>query len=255
MLLSANSGKNEPLSHIDNPNIFMYNKTKQKLFKNFYNFFQKSCSIKPLFPVYKVEQIKIPRRSPRQKGAPLMTDPQIIDLYWSRSEQAIAETDKKYGRYCHYIAYNILSDHSDAEEIVNDTYLKTWNTIPPKRPDPLKGYVGKISNNLALNRYEEKHTAKRGGGQMPLIYEELSECVSGTESDPGEIFTLQETLNKFLASLPEKTRNIFVRRYWYAAPVSEIAKEFHMTESHITVLMLRTRKKLKEYLIKEGFEL
>ena len=106
-----------------------------------------------------------------------MEDKQIVDLYFARSESAIIETEKKYGRYCHYIAYRILENDEDAKEIVNDTYLKTWNTVPPPYPVPLKSYVGMISNQLALNRYEEKNAQKRGGGNIPLIYHELDECI------------------------------------------------------------------------------
>ena len=185
----------------------------------------------------------------------MMEDKQIVDLYWERSEDAIAETDKKYGRYCHYIAYQILSDNEDAEEIVNDTYLKTWNTVPPNRPDPLKGYVGMISNRLALDRYDAKTAKKRGGGQMPAVLHELSECIPDGDSgeDIGQSVALRDALNRFLRSLPQKTRTIFVRRYWYVAPIAEIAEEFGMKESSVAMLMLRTRLKLKDFLGKEGF--
>ena len=184
-----------------------------------------------------------------------MEDRQIVDLYWARSERAITETDKKYGRYCHYIAYQILSDDLDAEEIVNDTYLKTWNTVPPKYPDPLKTYVGMISNQLALNRYDEKTAAKRGGGKMPLIFHELDECLADEEEniDIAEAVVLRDLLNRFIWSLPKKTRNIFVRRYWYASSLAEIAEEYGMRESAVAMLMFRTRQKLREFLQKEGF--
>ena len=183
-----------------------------------------------------------------------MEDRQIVDLYWARSESAITETDKKYGRYCHYIAYQILSDDLDAEEIVNDTYLKTWNTVPPNYPDPLKTYVGMISNQLALNRYDEKTAAKRGGGKMPLIFHELDECLADEESiDIAEAVVLRDLLNRFIWSLPKKTRNIFVRRYWYASSLAEIAEEYGMKESAVAMLMFRTRQKLREFLQKEGF--
>ena len=185
-----------------------------------------------------------------------MEDNQIVDLYWERSETAIAETDKKYGRYCHYIAYQVLSDDEDAKEIVNDTYLKTWNTVPPNRPDPLKGYVGMISNQLALNRYDEKTAQKRGGGKLHLIYHELDECVADVDEseDMGESLALRDALNRFIWSLPQKTRRIFVRRYWYAAPLSEISEEFGMKENAVAMLMFRTRQKLKDFLVEEGFE-
>ena len=184
-----------------------------------------------------------------------MEDRQIVDLYWARSEVAITETDKKYGRYCHYIAYQILCDDMDAEEIVNDTYLKTWNTVPPNYPDPLKTYVGMISNQLALNRYDEKTAAKRGGGKMPLIFHELDECLADEEEsiDIAEAVVLRDLLNRFIWSLPKKTRNIFVRRYWYASSLAEIAEEYGMKESAVAMLMFRTRQKLREFLQKEGF--
>ncbi len=185
-----------------------------------------------------------------------MEDKQIVDLYWERSETTIEETDKKYGRYCHYIAYQILSSNEDAEEIVNDTYLKTWNTVPPNRPDPLKAYVGMISNQLALNRYEEKSAQKRGGGNIPLIYHELDECIADEDEsiDMAEDIALRDVLNRFIRSLPKKTRMIFVRRYWYASSVADIAEEFGMKENAVATLMFRTRLRLKEFLAKEGFE-
>ena len=185
-----------------------------------------------------------------------MEDQQIVDLYFSRSESAITETDRKYGRYCHSIAYNILEDHEDAKEIVNDTYLKAWNTIPPNRPDPLKPYVGMISRHLSLDRYEEYHTQKRGG-QVPLVLEELAECIPDNDSreDIGESVALKDALAKFIRSLPDKTQMIFLRRYWYASSVAEIAEEYGMRENSVNVLLHRTRKKLKDHLQKEGFDL
>ena len=185
-----------------------------------------------------------------------MEDKQIVELYWARSETAISETEKKYGRYCHYIAYQILCNDADAEEIVNDTYLKTWNTVPPMRPDPLKPYVGTISRQLALNRYEAQNTQKRGG-QAPLVLEELSECIPDTDGggDIGESVALSDALTRFLWALPERTRNIFVRRYFYMSPVAEIAEDFAMKESNVTMHLLRTRRKLEQFLKKEGFDL
>ncbi len=182
-----------------------------------------------------------------------MEDDQIVELYFARSESAISETDKKYGRYCRYIANQILANDADAEEIVNDTYLKTWNTVPPNRPDPLKGYVGTISNQLAVNRYYENCAAKRGGGQLQLVFDELSECVSGEDDDFTDELALCDSINRFLAGLPKKSRNIFVRRYWYASSVTDIAKEYGMRENSVSVLLLRTRQRLKAFLEKEGF--
>ena len=185
-----------------------------------------------------------------------MEDKQIVELYWARSETAISETEKKYGRYCHYIAYQILHNDEDAKEVVNDTYLKTWNTIPPGRPDPLKPYVGTISRQLALDVYKKQH-AQRRGGQVSLVLDELSECIPDNDSgaDIGESVALSDALSRFMWALPQRTRNIFVRRYFYMSSVAEIAKDFSMKESNVTMHLLRTRKKLEQFLQKEGFDL
>ena len=185
-----------------------------------------------------------------------MEDKQIVELYLARSETAISETEKKYGRYCHYIAYQILCNDEDAKEVVNDTYLKTWNTIPPQRPDPLKPYVGTISRQLALDEYKEQHAQKRGG-QVPLVLDELSECIPDNDGgmDIGESVALSDALTRFIWALPQRTRNIFVRRYFYMSTITEIAKDFSMKESNVTMHLLRTRKKLEQILKKEGFDL
>lgn len=180
-----------------------------------------------------------------------MDDKQIVNLFWERSESAISETEKKYGRYCHYIAYQILASDEDAKEIVNDTFLKTWKTIPPARPEKLKPYVGMISRQLAFNRYDEQHAKKRG--QMALVLEELAECLP-TDNENGDLISgiaLRDALNAFLRGLPPKTRNIFIRRYWYASSIAEIADEYSMKESSVDMLLLRTRNKLKAHLHKE----
>lgn len=184
-----------------------------------------------------------------------MEDKQIVDLYWARDEAAIAETDRKYGRYCHYIAYQIVSCHEDAEEIVNDTWLRTWNAIPPQRPDPLKPFIGAISRNLALDVWREKHAEKRDG-QVPLALEELSDCVSdpNAQSDVGADAALADALNRFLRSLPAETRSLFVRRYFYMSPLSELARDFGMKESGAAMRLLRVRRRLADYLKKEGFD-
>ncbi len=185
-----------------------------------------------------------------------MEDRQIVDLYLKRSEDAISETEKKYGRYCHYIAYRILENDEDAKEVVNDTYLKTWNTIPPNRPDRLKPYVGMISRQLSLDRYEAGRAQKRGG-QTASVLEELAECIPDGDSreDIGESVALRDALNKFVSSLPDETQRVFIRRYWYTSSISEIARDYSMKEGNVAVLLLRTRKKLKKYLTKEGFEI
>ena len=179
----------------------------------------------------------------------MLDDKQIVDLYWARSEEAITETDKKYGRYCHYIAYQILANNEDAEEIVNDTYLKTWNTVPPHKPDPLKPYVGTISRQLALDAYRAQHTQKRGG-QVPLVLDELIGCIPDKDSgaDIGESVALSDALSRFLRSLPPRNRNIFVRRYFYAQPVGVIAQEMGIGEAKVKVVLHRLREQLKQRL-------
>lgn len=184
-----------------------------------------------------------------------MEDRQIVDLFWARSETAISETEKKYGRYCRYIAYRILDNDEDAKEIENDTYLRAWNSIPPARPNLLKAFLGAISRNLALDRYEKRNTQKRGG-QAELALDELTDCIPNGDDgrELSELTALRDAMNRFIRSLPEKTQCIFVRRYWYSSPISEIAEEFAMKESSVSVLLLRTRKKLKAFLKKEGFD-
>ncbi len=185
-----------------------------------------------------------------------MEDRDIVELYWSRSETAIAETERKYGKYCTYIANRILGNDADAEEVVNDTYLRVWHTIPPNRPESLKTYVGMISRRLALDVYEAQHTQKRNRGEVSLMLDELSECIpdAATASDMGESVALRDALDRFVATLPEKTRVLFLRRYWYAMPLSEIAREASMKESSVATLMFRARRELKKHLKKEGFD-
>ncbi len=181
-----------------------------------------------------------------------MEDAKILELYRQRSEQALEETRHKYNRYCHYIAFQILENDADAEEIVGDTYLKVWNTIPPNCPKSLKAYVGMLARQLSLDAWRANNAQKRSG-QVALVLDELSECISDGRQDLGESLALRDALNRFVRNLPERTRKIFIRRYWYASSIAEIAQDFHMKESAVTVLMLRIRKKLKVFLEKEGF--
>ena len=184
-----------------------------------------------------------------------MTDEKIVALYWERSETAIAETQKKYHGFCTYIARRILCDWEESEEVVNDTYLKVWNTVPPERPDPLKAFLGRVTRQLAINRLERNTAQKRGGGEYPLVLNELEECIPDGNSgeDLEDTLALQTVLNDFLRSLPDKTRNIFIRRYWYLCTIEEIAKGYGMGQSNVKMLLLRTRNKLKQYLEQEGF--
>lgn len=184
-----------------------------------------------------------------------MEDKQIVELYLTRSESAITETQKKYGRYCRYIAHRILGDEEDADEIVNDTLLKAWRTIPPNSPESLRSYVGMLSRQLSLDRYEEYRAQKRGG-QVALVLGELAECIPDRDSgeDIGDSLALRHALNRFVRSLPDKAQGVFVRRYWYACSIAEIAEAYGLKESAVTVLLYRTRRKLKEFLRKEEME-
>lgn len=186
-----------------------------------------------------------------------MDDKQIIDLYWARSENAISETADKYGKYCHYIAYNILFNDEDSEECVNDTYLKAWGVIPPQRPNRLSTFLGKITRNLALDRYKYNSREKRGNGQMPLVLDEIAECVSAADNTEHIIddMVLVDCFNRFLAALPTETRNIFMRRYWFLSSIKEIAADFSISESKTKMTLLRARNELKQLLMKEGIEL
>ena len=183
-----------------------------------------------------------------------MEDQAIVDLYWSRNPEAIQWTGKKYGKYCQAIARNILPDHRDAEECVNDTWLKAWNAMPEDRPRLLAPFLGVITRNLAFNRWRSLHTEKRGGGEMPLVLGELKECVSFSDTvQTLEAAELAEAINCFLCGLPEQACNIFLRRYWFAEPMADIAKRYGMRENTVRTSLFRTRTKLKQYLRKEGF--
>ena len=184
-----------------------------------------------------------------------MEDRQIIKLFLQRSGSAIAATAKKYGSRLLQLAGNILRDPRDAEEAVNDTYLKTWNTVPPHEPDPLRPYIGTISRQLALDTYRAQHTQKRGG-QVPLVLDELMGCIPDEDSgaDIGESVALSDALSRFLRSLPPRNRNVFVRRYFYMSTIEEIAQDFSVKPNAITMLLLRTRKNLAKFLKKEGFD-
>lgn len=186
-----------------------------------------------------------------------MDDRQITDLYWARSETAIPETADKYGKYCHYIAYNILHIDEDAEECVNDTYMRAWAAMPSKRPNNLKTFLGKITRNLSLNKYEQFVAEKRGSGQIPLILEELKNCIPAASSVEKVVddIALVEIFNHFLADLPIETRKVFVRRYWYLSPIKEIATDYGMSESKVKMSLFRARNDLKQILTKEGIAL
>ena len=182
-----------------------------------------------------------------------MEDKDIVDLYWTREESAIHETEKKYGRYCHYVASRILQSDEDAEEVVNDTYLRAWNSIPPTRPQSLKHYLGTICRNLSIDRYTERKSRMRDM-ELTGVLDELAECIPDRSNGVNvEELALQDAIRRFVAELPENTQRVFVMRYWYACPISEIAKETSSKESKIKMLLMRTREKFKVFLESEGF--
>ena len=182
-----------------------------------------------------------------------MDDRAIVALYWKRAETAILETKKQYGRLLLSISRGILRNEEDAEECENDTYLKAWNTIPPKRPDKLSAFLAKIVRNLSLDRYDAMHAEKRGGGEVPLLLDELAEVIADETAFPTDTEGLSEVLNAFLVRLKPDARTIFLRRYWFGHSVQEISARSGFGESKIKMSLLRTRQSLQEALEKEGY--
>ncbi len=185
-----------------------------------------------------------------------MDDNAIIQLYWDRDERAIEETNGKYGRYCRAVAMNILSSERDAEECVNDTWLGAWNAMPDSWPERLAAFLGKLTRNLAFNKYKQSRARKRGGGEMELILDELAECVSDADDVERTIGRgeLSRAVSEFARSLPEDKRRIFVRRYWYAEAVTDIARELELTRAGVSKTLERVRGQLREFLLERGFE-
>ncbi len=183
-----------------------------------------------------------------------MEDKYIVDLYWERDEKAITETAAKYGRYCYSIAFNILFNTEDAEESVNDAYLNAWNSIPPHRPAILSTFIGKVTRFVSLKKWREKRTIKRGGGNIDLAYEELSDCIPANTSIDEELENqeLAKVINDFLDELPLCEQKIFVCRYWYFDSISTISVHFGFSESKVKSMLHRTRKKLRSKLLEEG---
>lgn len=183
-----------------------------------------------------------------------MPDERIVALYWSRSEDAITETAAKYGNYCRSIAYGILCDSEDAEESVNDTYLDAWDAMPPHRPTALSTFLGKITRRISIDRWRTKHADKRGGGQLPLVLDELAECAS-----PDNVETVIEQqdmariITAFLDTLPPTERRVFLCRYWFLQSTTDIAKSFGFSESKTVSMLYRTRNKLRVLLEGEGY--
>lgn len=187
----------------------------------------------------------------------LMDDSKIVQLYWDRNEQALTATSDKYGNYCITIAKNILGNKEDAEECVNDTYMRAWNSLPPHRPNILSTYLGKITRNLSFNLYKRNTADKRGGGEVPVVLDEIVDLVSDTDDVEKEIDRreLVKAIDDFLGKLPADKRSIFICRYWYFDSISNIASRFGMTNNYVSVLLNRLRLKLHNYLLERGFEI
>ena len=188
------------------------------------------------------------------RGGIKLEDSKIIDLYWARKEQALAETDAKYGNYCRTIARNILRNFEDTEECVSDTWLHAWNSMPPQRPGILSAFLGRITRNLSFDRCKYQQAAKRGGGALPLALDELGECIPSAQRVEYalEQKELAAAIDRFLRTLPEKDCNLFLRRYWYIDSISVIADRYGMKENTVKSILFRTREKLRKFLGEEG---
>ncbi|MHA0856986.1 RNA polymerase sigma factor [Paenibacillus sp. CMAA1364] len=182
-----------------------------------------------------------------------MEDQGIVHLYLQRSQQALLETKNKYGAYCKAIARNILSNNLDIEECENDTYLAAWHAIPPNIPRKLSVFIGRITRNIALDKYGY-NTAKRRNREFEVILTELEGCLASpttveTEYESGEIANI---INQFLYGIDEQARDLFIRRYWYSDSIENLSMRFNMSSSKVKSTLFRTRNKLRDHLHKEG---
>lgn len=183
-----------------------------------------------------------------------MDDAKIIQAFFDRDEEAITASRCAYGSYCAAVARNILSDEGDIEEVLSDTWLRAWNSIPPQKPDNLKLYLARIARNLSFDKFRSQCRTKRGGGEVALALEELSQCIPA-RTDPAahmEARELNQAINRFLATLPRRDRDIFLLRYFYAEPAQSIAMRCSIRPGLVRTVLSRTRKKLKTYLEEEG---
>jgi RNA polymerase sigma-70 factor (ECF subfamily) len=184
----------------------------------------------------------------------MLDDKEIIDLFYARSEQAIIELSAKYGLVCQKVARNILNNNLDAEECVNDAYLGAWNTIPPQKPNPLLTYICRIVRNLSIMKYHANTAVKRNS-YYDVVLDELEECIasSGMVEEEMTAKELSVAIDCFLDTLDQENRVMFVRRYWYSDSISDIAERIHVSNNNVSVRLLRTREKLRNYLKKEGY--
>lgn len=184
----------------------------------------------------------------------MLNDETIIALYEQRDEQAITATKQKYGALCRSIAWRILHNAEDVEECLNDTWLRIWNAIPPAHPESLPAFLSTVIRRLCFDRYEAHHADKRGGGEIAVALEELHECVASTENVAAAIEQKEiiAALNRFLETLSEDARTIFMQRYGNLCTTKEIAAQYRISESKVKVTLFRVRKRLQAYLRKEG---
>ena len=184
-----------------------------------------------------------------------MEDSMIVQRFWERDETALSAVSEKYGKYCGTIARNIIDDEQSVEEVVQDTLLRLWESIPPNRPKKLRAFIGKIARNISLDAARAAIAQKRGGGEFVLILDELSDLSSGGSNveDLAEKHEILEIINDFLGSLPIKKRKILVLRYWHCHSIQHISRKVGMSEANVSNVLKRERKKLIEYLNKRGY--
>ena len=184
-----------------------------------------------------------------------MEDSQIIELFLDRDENAVVQTEQKYTNYCRSIASNILGTREDTDEALNDTWLAAWNCIPPHTPSCLRTFLGRLTRNISLNKLRSENTQKRGSAEVRVVFEEVEEWLASDQDIEREISerALADTINEFLDGLNDTERNVFVRRYWYIQPISEIAEHHGFSESKVKSMLFRIRKKLYKRLKKENF--
>ncbi len=180
-----------------------------------------------------------------------MDDQDIISLYFARDEAAIQETAVKYGCFCHGVALGILGNASDAEECVNDTYLHTWNSIPPQRPTSFKAFLGRIVRNLSIDRYRSLHLVRRNR-DMEIMLSELEDCLPTQDAEVGES-ELSELLDEFLTGLEPLDRTLFMGRYWHTYPVNRLAAHYGLTPNAVSLRLRRTRERLRSFLMERGY--
>ena len=183
-----------------------------------------------------------------------MDDNEIIELFWRRDQRAVAEAADKYGGYCRAIAGRILPAREDAEECVNDALYRVWEAIPPQRPRSLSAFLGRLTRNLSLDRWRQDAARKRGGGETAVALSELEECIPapGGVEEELDARLLADCVERFVRSLPDTERRVFLRRYWYLCSVKEVAAQGGMSVSKAASMLYRLRKSLKKYLAKEG---